>query len=151
MEVTCEEAWVQPGKFHEAKVTNAPCVSVWGTGQARREFLHVADLADACVHVMRLGQDVYVTHTQPMLFHINIGTGTDVTIRALAELVREVVGFEGNIAFDPRKPDGALRKLLDVSRLRALGWQPCLAHREGLDAGPRSRIAWEADTQRRKP
>jgi GDP-L-fucose synthase len=121
-------------KFHEAKVTGAPCVSVWGTGKARREFLHVDDLADACVHVMRLGQDVYTAHTQPMLSHINIGTGTDVTIRALAELVREVAGFEGDIAFDPCKPDGTPRKLLDVSRLRALGWQPRLALREGLAA-----------------
>lgn len=93
-------------KFHEAKMAGAPDVSVWGTGKARREFLHVDDLADACLYVMRLRQDVYAAHTQPMLSHINVGIGTDVSIRALAELVREVVGFEGSIAFDPSKPDG---------------------------------------------
>jgi GDP-L-fucose synthase len=119
-------------KFHEAKEGGAPEVVVWGTGKARREFLHVDDMADACIHVMELDDAVYEANTQPMLSHINVGTGTDVTIRELAELVREVVDFPGRIVFDSSKPDGAPRKLLDTSRLTRLGWRPKIGLRDGL-------------------
>ena len=125
-------------KFHEARVSGAPSVEVWGTGEARREFLHVDDMAAACVHVMGLPREIFAQHTQPMLSHINIGTGQDVTIRELAELVRDVVGFEGEILFDRSKPDGAPRKLLDVSRIRALGWEARIGLREGLEGTYRS-------------
>jgi GDP-L-fucose synthase len=120
-------------KFHEAKVQGAAQVEVWGTGTPRREFLHVEDMAAACVHVMGLSREVYGAHTQPMLSHINIGTGQEVTIRELAETVREVVGYKGEIRFDPSKPDGTPRKLLDVSRITALGWTPRIGLREGLE------------------
>ena len=119
-------------KFHEAKETGSPAVSVWGTGNPRREFLHVDDMAAACVHVMGLDDAVYEANTRPMLSHINVGTGTDVTIGELARLVGEVVGYEGEIVFDTEKPDGAPRKLLDTSRLAALGWKPGIALRDGL-------------------
>jgi len=125
-------------KFHEARVSGAAYVEVWGTGEARREFLHVDDMAAACVHVMGLPREIFAQHTQPMLSHINIGTGQDVTIRELAELVRDVVGFEGEILFDRSKPDGAPRKLLDVSRIRALGWEARIGLREGLEGTYRS-------------
>lgn len=125
-------------KFHEARVSGAAYVEVWGTGEARREFLHVDDMAAACVHVMGLPREIFAQHTQPMLSHINIGTGQDVTIRELAELVRDVVGFDGEIMFDRSKPDGAPRKLLDVSRIRALGWEARIGLREGLEGTYRS-------------
>lgn len=110
-------------KFHRAKMTGASEVEIWGTGTPRREFLYVDDLADAVVHVMRAysGED-----------HINIGTGTDVTIAELAAMVAEVVGFTGRLVFDPSKPDGTPRKLLDVSRLKALGWTARTTLEEGL-------------------
>ncbi len=119
-------------KFHEATVGGAEHVEVWGSGTPRREFLHVDDMAAACLHVMNLEASTYRAHTDPRLSHINVGTGTDVTIAELARMVSEVVGFEGDIRFDPSKPDGAPRKLLDVSRLKALGWQPGIGLREGL-------------------
>ncbi|WP_296899675.1 GDP-L-fucose synthase [Thiohalocapsa sp.] len=119
-------------KFHEAKAAGADHVIVWGSGKPRREFLHVDDMAAACLHVMSLDADAYQAHTQPRLSHINVGTGVDVTIAQLAELVGEVVGFTGEIRLDPTKPDGAPRKLLDVSRLRALGWEARIGLREGL-------------------
>lgn len=110
-------------KFHHAKVTGASEVEIWGTGTPKREFLYVDDLADAVVHVMRVysGEE-----------HINIGTGTDVTIAELAEMAAKVVGFTGRLVFDPRKPDGTPRKLLDVSRLQALGWTARTALEDGL-------------------
>ena len=117
-------------KFHESKVNNAPHVEVWGTGNARREFLYVDDMAEACVYLIQLDKATYAAN--PMLSHINIGTGQDVTIRELAELIKTVVGFEGEIVFDASKPDGAPRKLLDTSRLTALGWQPSFNLKEGL-------------------
>ncbi|MBK1631548.1 GDP-fucose synthetase [Thiohalocapsa halophila] len=119
-------------KFHEAKVAGADHVMVWGSGKPRREFLHVDDMAAACLHVMSLNAETYQTHTKPRLSHINVGTGTDVTIAELAELVGRVVGFEGDIRRDPSKPDGAPRKLLDVSRLEALGWHAQIPLAEGL-------------------
>jgi GDP-L-fucose synthase len=116
-------------KAHEAKQRGDAEYVVWGTGTPMREFLHVDDLADACVHLMRSGYD------GPL---VNIGTGTDVTIRELAETVMDVVGFQGRIVFDASKPDGTPRKLLDVSRLASLGWTARIALREGI------RLAYEA-------
>jgi len=119
-------------KFHDAKASGAATMDVWGTGRPRREFLHVDDMAAACVHVMNLDRETYRSHTEPMLSHINVGTGADISIAALAELVKDVVGFAGTIRFDPSKPDGTPRKLLDVSRLTSLGWQPRISLRQGL-------------------
>jgi GDP-L-fucose synthase len=110
-------------RFHEARQNASPAVTLWGTGSPRREFLHVDDMADACVHLMR-------TYDGDEL--VNIGTGEDLTIGALAGLVRDVVGFDGRIEWDAAKPDGAPRKLLDVSRITALGWQPRIPLREGI-------------------
>ncbi len=120
-------------KFHDAKVQGAPAVSVWGTGTPRREFLHVDDMADACIHVMGLDAETYRRHTQPMCSHINVGVGEDVSIRELAELVRSVTGYQGEIRFDTSKPDGTPRKLLDVSRLHELGWKPSIGLKAGLE------------------
>jgi GDP-L-fucose synthase len=119
-------------KFHTAKTTGAPEVVVWGTGTPLREFLHVDDLADACVHLMNLDAETYRAHTRPMCSHVNAGTGVDVSIRALAETVAAIVGYRGDIRFDAGKPDGTPRKLLDVSRLAALGWTARTPLREGL-------------------
>ncbi|RCX32246.1 GDP-L-fucose synthase [Thioalbus denitrificans] len=121
-------------RFHEARIAGADAVTVWGTGNAMREFLHVDDMAAACVHVMGLADEDYAAHTEPMVSHINVGTGRDVTIRELAETVKAVVGFQGELVFDPSRPDGTPRKLLDVSRLAALGWTPSIGLREGLEA-----------------
>lgn len=110
-------------KFHEAKQNGQPRVAVWGSGTPRREFLHVDDLADACVFVMKQAHGIDVA---------NVGWGKDISIRELAELVRDVVGFSGGIEFDSSKPDGTPRKLLDVGRLNALGWQPRITLSEGL-------------------
>ncbi|MCF7996748.1 MAG: GDP-L-fucose synthase [Chromatiaceae bacterium] len=119
-------------RFHAAKEAGDASVTVWGSGTPRREFLHVDDLADACVHVMNLDAETYRTQTSPMCSHINVGTGVDVTIRELAETVADVVGFRGELVFDASKPDGAPRKLLDVSRMRKLGWEARIGLREGL-------------------
>jgi GDP-L-fucose synthase len=112
-------------RFHEAKTAGAPEVVLWGSGTPRREFLHVDDMADACVFLMGLAD-------APDL--INIGLGTDVTIRELAEMIRGVTGFSGKFRFDASKPDGPPRKLLDVSRLSALGWKAKIPLRKGLDS-----------------
>lgn len=119
-------------RFHEAKLKEAPEIVIWGSGKPRREFLHVDDMAAASVHVMDLDDATYREHTQPMLSHVNVGTGLDCTIRELAETVAQVVGYEGRLVFDISKPDGAPRKLLDVSRLRALGWVASISLKEGL-------------------
>ena len=119
-------------RFHEAKVRQIPSVAIWGTGTPRREFLYVDDMAAASVHVMQLTQSVYEQHTQPMLSHINVGYGDDVTIRELAQAVGDTVGFQGTITFDTTKPDGTPRKWMDSQRLRDLGWQPTVDLREGL-------------------
>jgi len=121
-------------KFHDAKVGNAPTVSVWGSGKAMREFLHVDDMAAACLHVLSLDQASYQSVTEPMLSHLNVGTGEDVTIRELAETIGKVVGFQGLISWDSSKPDGTPRKLMDNSKLRSLGWQPKISLEEGLRA-----------------
>ena len=136
-----ENSHVIPGllrRFHEAVQCGAERVTIWGTGTPRREFLHVDDMAAACVHVMELDPAVYQAHTRPMLSHINVGTGQDVTIRELAETIARVTGFGGELVFDPSRPDGTPRKLLDVSRLKALGWEA----RIGLEAGLRDAYGW---------
>jgi len=128
-------------RFHEAKESRAPGVLIWGTGKPRREFLYVDDMAEASVHVMALEKAAYDAQTQPMLSHINVGTGTDVTIAELAALIGKVVGYSGRIEYDPAKPDGTPRKLMDVSRIRALGWRPRVALEEGLAAAYRDFLA----------
>lgn len=125
-------------RFHEAKLANASEVVVWGSGKPMREFLHVDDMAAACLHVMNLAPEVYQAHTQPMLSHINVGTGMDCSIAELAQTMKKVVGFAGALKFDSSKPDGTPRKLMDVSRLKALGWQYSVALEDGL----RSTYAW---------
>ncbi|HVL74571.1 MAG TPA: GDP-L-fucose synthase [Noviherbaspirillum sp.] len=119
-------------RFHEAKQSGATSVAIWGTGTPRREFLFVDDMASACLHVMNLDRATYDAHTTPQLSHINVGTGQDVTIREVAELVRKVTGYEGDIAFDTSRPDGTPRKLLDTMKLGALGWRPQVQLEEGL-------------------
>lgn len=120
-------------RFHEAKQKGEKEVVVWGSGTPMREFLHVDDMAAASVHVMELDDSVYQANTSPMLSHINVGTGVDCTIRELAETVQRVIGFEGELTFDASKPDGTPRKLMDVSRLKALGWEASITLEEGLD------------------
>ncbi|HFS2061107.1 TPA: GDP-L-fucose synthase family protein, partial [Escherichia coli] len=110
-------------RFHEAKESGAPEVIVWGTGTPMREFLYVDDMAAASVHVMELDEAIYQQNTQPMLSHINVGTGVDCSIREMAETMASVVGYQGKIVFDVTKPDGTPRKLMDVTRLKNLGWQ----------------------------
>jgi len=119
-------------RFHEAKVSQAPSVTIWGTGTPRREFLYVDDMAAASVHVMNLPKATYEQHTQPMLSHINVGCGQDVTILEVAQAVAQTVGYTGPIHTDPTKPDGTPRKLMDSIRLNSLGWQAKVALQEGL-------------------
>ncbi len=120
-------------RFHEAKRDGLEKVTIWGTGNAMREFLHVDDMAAASVHVMNLDRGTYDSVTEPMLSHINVGTGVDCTIRELAETIQAVTGFSGNIDFDSSKPNGAPRKLLDTTKLSALGWEPSHTLRSGLE------------------
>ena len=110
-------------RFHEAKINNDAEVIVWGTGNAKREFLYVDDMAAASLFVLELDKRIYHDNTKPMLSHINIGTGIDLTIREMAETMKEVIGFGGKLAFDTSKPDGPPRKLIDVSSLSKMGWQ----------------------------
>ncbi len=119
-------------RFHEAKTSNAPSVSIWGSGTPRREFLYVDDMASASVHVMQLPKTEYEQYTQPMQSHINVGSGSDVTIADLALAIAQAVGYTGQIDFDATKPDGAPRKWMDSSRLNALGWQAKVSLIEGL-------------------
>jgi GDP-L-fucose synthase len=119
-------------RFHESKMVGAERVTVWGTGSPRREFLYVDDMADACVFVMTLDQAAYRAHTTPMRSHINVGAGYDLTISELAASIAGVVGYEGRIDFDPTKPDGTPRKLLDSSLIKALGWRARITLADGL-------------------
>lgn len=130
-------------RFHEAKLRGDAEVVVWGTGTPMREFLYVDDMAAASVHVMELDSETYQANTAPMLSHINVGTGVDCTIREMAQTMAKVVGFEGKVIFDTTKPDGTPRKLMDVSRLAALGWQ----YRVNLEAGLRLTYQWFLDNQ----
>ncbi|MGF1793555.1 GDP-L-fucose synthase [Photobacterium profundum] len=119
-------------RFHEAKLNNDKEVVVWGTGTPMREFLYVDDMAAASIHVMELDTQTYQDNTQPMLSHINVGTGVDCTIREMAETMAKVVGFTGDVVFDSTKPDGAPRKLMNVSRLADLGWRYQIELEQGL-------------------
>jgi GDP-L-fucose synthase len=119
-------------RFHEAKVSNDSEVVVWGTGNAMREFLYVDDMAEASLFVLELDEQTYQDNTKPMLSHINVGTGIDVTIREMAETMKEVVGYTGKLTFDTVKPDGAPRKLIDVTRLKKMGWKYSIDLKEGL-------------------
>lgn len=121
-------------RFHEAVQAEHEEVVIWGSGKPMREFLHVDDMAAACIHVMGLGSGIYAENTEPMLSHINVGTGNDCTIKELAELVAKVTGFKGKLVFDGSKPDGAFRKLMDVSRMRSLGWTASIPLEDGLRA-----------------
>jgi GDP-L-fucose synthase len=119
-------------RFHEAKLNGDTEVIAWGSGKPMREFLYVDDMADASIHVMNLDKTIHAKNTEPMLSHINVGTGIDCTIRELVETVAKVVGFEGNINFDATKPDGAPRKLMNVDRLKSLGWTSTVTLESGL-------------------
>jgi GDP-L-fucose synthase len=130
-------------RFHEAKLNGDREVVAWGSGKPMREFLHVDDMAAASIHVMELDKTTYDINTEPMLSHINVGTGVDCTIRELVETVAKVTGFEGQIKFDASKPDGAPRKLMNVDRLKALGWQ----YTYELEAGLTNAYQWFLDNQ----
>ncbi len=125
-------------RFHEAAQAGTEVVTIWGSGKPMREFLHVDDMAEASLFVLDLPQDVYAANTQPMLSHINVGSGTDVTILELAQTVAAATGFKGRIDTDPSKPDGTMRKLMDVSRLADMGWRA----RVGLDEGIAGTYQW---------
>jgi GDP-L-fucose synthase len=128
-----ENSHVIPGlirRFHEAKQSGAPEVTIWGTGAPMREFLYVDDMAEACLHIMELDSETYAHNTDPMLSHINIGTGEDLAIRDLAVTIGEVIGYGGQIVFDTSKPDGTPRKLMDVRRMQSLGWRPQVGLRD---------------------
>ena len=131
-----ENSHVIPGlmqRFHNAKINNDNEVMVWGTGNAMREFLFVDDMAEASLFVLGIDKGIYDENTLPMISHINVGSGKDITIKELAEIMKEVVGFEGKISFDNTKPDGSPRKLIDVSRLSKMGWKNRTSLREGLE------------------
>ncbi len=132
-------------RFHEAVETGADKITIWGSGKPMREFMHVDDMAAACVHLMNLPQEVLAAQTEPMRSHINVGTGQDCTIRELAETLAEVTGFKGELVFDSSKPEGMPRKLLDISRLKKLGWEPRISLCEGLQ----SAYAWFVENQGR--
>lgn len=130
-------------RFHEAKLNQLPEVIAWGTGQAMREFLSVDDMAAASIFVMNLDKVIYDQHTESMLSHINIGTGVDCTIKELTETIAKVVGYMGDIVWDSSKPDGAPRKLMDVNRLKTLGWQYSI----DLEQGLKQTYDWFLDNQ----
>jgi GDP-L-fucose synthase len=121
-------------RFHEAVVQNLAEITIWGSGTPMREFLHVDDMAAASVFVMDLSYEAYAAQTDPMLSHINVGTGVDCTIRDLVETIATVTGFTGQLVFDHTKPDGTPRKLMDTSKLDALGWSPVIGLHEGLQS-----------------
>ena len=130
-------------RFHEAKLNGDDKVVVWGTGTPMREFLHVDDMAAASIHVLELDNDTYKVNTSAMMSHINVGTGIDCTIRELAETLKDVIGFEGELEFDTTKPDGAPRKLMNVSRLKSFGYEAKISLKDGLAAT----YAWFIENQ----
>ena len=130
-------------RFHEAKLANAPEVVVWGTGKPMREFLHVDDMAAASIFVMNVDKATYEENTEPMLSHFNVGTGVDCTIKEMALTMADVVGYQGNVTFDVTKPDGAPRKLMNVDKLKALGWEYSVSLKDGLA----STYAWFLEHQ----
>lgn len=119
-------------RFHEARLSGADHITIWGTGRAQREFLHVDDMADASILVMNLSPQEYQRITQPRMSHINVGSGVDCSIAELVSTIGEVTGFAGKIEYDASKPDGSPRKLMDNSKLRSLGWQPSYSLKDGL-------------------
>ena len=119
-------------RFHEAKINHIPEVVIWGSGSPMREFLYVDDMAAASVYVMNLDKSIYDQHTEPMLSHINVGSGFDVTIKQLAQTISEVLGYQGRISFDVTKPDGPAKKLMDTGLLNSLGWHAKINFKEGL-------------------
>ena len=121
-------------RFHEAKINHSPEVTIWGTGTPKREFLYVDDMAAASVFVMQLDLLAYEAQTEPMQSHINVGFGSDITIAQLADAIAKATGYQGQITFDPTKPDGSPRKLMDSKRLNRLGWSPKVGLEEGLAA-----------------
>jgi nucleoside-diphosphate-sugar epimerase len=125
-------------RFHEAAQNGAAEVVVWGTGTPMREFLHVDDMAEASLFVLNLDEDLYHASTKPMLSHVNVGTGEEISIGDLAMLIAEITGFKGRIRFDPSKPDGTPRKSMDVTRLTDLGWRARISLEEGI----RSTYQW---------
>ena len=130
-----ENSHVIPGlirRFSEAKINNRPHVTIWGTGNPKREFLYVDDMAKASIHLMNLDKKKYEEHTSPTCSHINVGTGTDITIKELAENIKDVVGYKGNINFDPTKPDGSPRKFIDSKRMISFGFKYEVNLRDGL-------------------
>ena len=136
-----QNSHVIPGmmsRFHDAVANNVKVIEIWGSGTPKREFLHVDDMAAASIHVMNVEHGIYADHIDPMLSHINVGTGIDCTIKELAETIAKVTGFDGRLDFNKSKPDGTARKLMDVSRLRSLGWQSEISLEDGL----RSTYSW---------
>lgn len=125
-------------RIHEAKINNTPEVMIWGTGKPKREFLYVDDMAEASLFILSLPKEKYSLNTKPMLSHINVGTGVDITISELAETIKSVVGYKGGLIFDISKPDGPMRKLTDVSRLTKMGWQ----YKVDLEQGLRMTYQW---------
>jgi GDP-L-fucose synthase len=119
-------------RFHEGKVNNSQSVTIWGTGIAKREFLFVDDMASACVHTMNLDKSIYDKQITPMCSHLNVGSGIELTIKELAETIKDVVGYNGQIKFDTTKPDGTLSKLIDSHRLNSLGWHSKVKLKNGL-------------------
>ena len=130
-------------RFHEAAQDDLDEVVIWGSGKPMREFLHVDDMAEASLFVLELDKDIYEANTEPMLSHINVGTGTDVSIMELAQMVARVTGFKGKIGNDPSKPDGTMKKLMDVSRLADMGWRA----RVDLETGLAETYQWFLDNQ----
>lgn len=120
-------------RFHKAVLSGQDEVIIWGSGEPMREFLHVDDMASACIHVMNLNKGTYSKFTEPMLSHINIGSGIDCSIKELAETLAKVTGFDGRLIFDKNRPDGTPRKLLDVNRLSSVGWKSSISLFEGLE------------------
>ena len=120
-------------RFHEAKSNNSMSVNIWGTGKPKREFLFVDDMARAAIYVMNLDKKIYMENTDPMCGHINVGNGVELTIKELAEMIKNVVGYKGKISFDETKPDGNLRKLMNSQLLQNLGWKPKVKLIDGLE------------------
>ena len=130
-----ENSHVIPGmiyRFHEAKINNLESVTIWGTGRSKREFLYVDDMTDASIHVMNVDKKTYDEHTSSMRSHINVGSGSELSIKELAETIKEIVGFKGEINFDPTKPEGSVRKFLDSKRIENIGFTPEINLKEGL-------------------
>jgi len=119
-------------KFHDAKVEKLPFVKIWGTGSPKREFLHADDFSEASFHVMNIERDIFDKYTETMCSHVNIGSGSDISIKELAELIKKIIGYSGHIEFDLTKPDGTPRKIMDSSKLNSLGWKARISLEQGI-------------------